>query len=196
MNANQQFRELVQKARAGDRKSVANLMKGYEPQVLAMARSLLGTELNPYADADDVTQSVHQSFLLALGNENYQFATPQELLGLVLTMARRKVAGIWRKVKRQKRFSDPQTQLVLCSLAHHVDPARIVEANDEVCAVAAKLSMIERKIFTMRLQGFNSSEMSSALGMKSVSVRVCWSRAKQRLASDSYPNSQPSSQTR
>jgi hypothetical protein len=51
-------------------------------------------------DSMDVMQSVHRSLLTGLKNERFQFASPQQLIGLAVVMVQRKVARHWRKLKR------------------------------------------------------------------------------------------------
>src|SRR5262245_55824140 len=101
------FASLMERARAGDQEAFAELVRRYEPEVRIVVRVLLGPALRPHLDNSDVLQSVHRSLLRTLRASQFGITTPQQLVGLAVQMARRKVAHKWRKVRRQQRIEPP-----------------------------------------------------------------------------------------
>src|SRR5688572_12807585 len=99
------FAALLGRARQGDEAALAELAAKYEPEVRIDARVQLGQALRPYLDSMDLVQSVHRSLLVGLRQNKFEFASPENLIGLALTMVRRKVARHWRKLRRQHRLS-------------------------------------------------------------------------------------------
>ena len=68
-------------------------MRQYEPEVRIVARVLLGPALRPHLDSIDLVQSVHRSLLVGLRQNKLEIGGLEQLIGLVLTMLRRKVRG-------------------------------------------------------------------------------------------------------
>src|SRR5262245_54674242 len=97
-----EFVALLEKARQGDRDCLTELARKYEPEVRIVARVLLGPALRPYVDSLDLVQSVHRSLLLGLRDAKFQIVSPEQLVGLAVTMVRRKVARKWRQNRRQE----------------------------------------------------------------------------------------------
>src|SRR5262245_8185429 len=95
-----EFLKLVAKVRGGDESAAAELVGRYERAVLRSVRSRLSQSMRGALDSMDVMQSVHRSLLTGLKNNRFQFATPQQLIGLAVVMVQRKVARHWRKLKR------------------------------------------------------------------------------------------------
>src|SRR5207302_3303979 len=98
------FASVLARARGGDRAALGQLAREYEPKLRLVARVLLGPALRPYLDSVDLVQSVHRSLLLGLRDQKFDISSPENLLGLALTMVRRKVARHWRHLQRQRRL--------------------------------------------------------------------------------------------
>src|SRR5438477_12507694 len=103
--AGPEFVTLLAQARQGDRSALAELSQQYEAKVRMVARVLLGPALRPHLDSVDLVQSVHRSLMLGLRQDKFDISSPDKLIGLALTLVRRKVARQWRHLQRQKRLS-------------------------------------------------------------------------------------------
>src|SRR5262245_61452206 len=100
------FASLMDRARTGDQEAFAELVRRYEPEVRIVVRVLLGPALRPHLDKSDVLQSVHRTLLRTLRARELAITSPQQLVGLAVQMARRKVARKWRQVRRQQRMGE------------------------------------------------------------------------------------------
>jgi RNA polymerase sigma-70 factor (ECF subfamily) len=181
------FAALLARARHGDEAAMAHLVEQYEPQVRAVARVRLSAALRPYLDTMDLVQSVHRSLMVGLRENKFDISSPENLIGLAVTMLQRKVARHWRRVQRQERDSraggDPQ-QLAhrLMSLSSSdIDPALAAEYQDKVRQLLETLDDADRRLIELRLEGCSTAEAARALGVDADVLRVRLSRLRKRL---------------
>jgi RNA polymerase sigma-70 factor (ECF subfamily) len=189
-----EFAALLDRARRGDPGAVEQLAKQYESKIRLVARVQLGPALRPYLDSIDVVQSVHRSLMAGLRDDKFDIAGPEQLLALVLTMVRRKVARQWRHMQRQQRLAHgpadsgnlPAILASLCS--PETDPARAAQLNEAVERLCANLDSTERNMLDMRLQGYSTGEIADNLGIHAIALRVRLTRLRQRLAAGGVLN--------
>jgi RNA polymerase sigma factor (sigma-70 family) len=180
------FLTLIALARAGDNDAMARLIQDYEPKVRVVARAMLGPVLRPYLDSADLVQSVHKSLMLGLRGDKFVLSRPEDLLGLTLTLVRRKVARHWRRLRRQQQGGRANDEIGLAELLRsltspHEDPARAAEFNDQLHELCRHLSPDDRRMLEMRLDGYTFPEIGDVLGVHSVALRVRMTRLRQRL---------------
>src|SRR4029079_15059120 len=88
------FELLIRRVRDGDQQAAAELVRRYEPAIRRAARvRLMDTRLNRLLDSMDICQSVMASFFVRTALGQFQLETPDQLLKLLATMARNKLAG-------------------------------------------------------------------------------------------------------
>src|SRR4051794_21749484 len=104
------FAETLRQAAIGDPAALQKLAAEYEPKVRIVARVLLGPALRPYLDSADLAQSVHLSIVAGLRDNKFRVASPDDLIGLAVTILRRKAAKQWRHLQRQRRLSGDGTR--------------------------------------------------------------------------------------
>jgi RNA polymerase sigma-70 factor (ECF subfamily) len=178
---------LVALASRGDRDALDELSRRYEPKIRIVARLVLGPALRPYLDSVDLTQSVHRSLLLGLREGKLVLDDPEQLIGLAVTMLRRKAARHWRHLQRQRRLSGAgpapgDRSAVLASLGGGgSDPVAEAQFRDQVEHLCAHLDETERRILDLRLEGHTSNEIAAQVGLSHVNVRVRLTRLRQRL---------------
>ncbi len=183
------FPALLARAGTGDAAALNELVRQYEPKVRIVARVLLGPALRPYLDSVDLAQSVHKSVVTGLRDQRFAFANPDELVGLAITILRRKAAKHWRHLQRQRRLSgvnpdQPGGDLagVLTALScPESDPAAEVQFRDQVDHLCAHLDAAERQILDQRLEGYTPAEIADRIGVSRVALRVRLTRLRQRL---------------
>ena len=92
--------------RAGDAQAAADLVRRYEPAIRRAARvRLVDTRLNRLLDSMDICQSVMASFFVRTALGQYELETPEQLLKLLATMTRNKLASQAKARRHQARFS-------------------------------------------------------------------------------------------
>lgn len=182
------FATLLARARVGDHEATRQIAELYQTKVRIVARVNLGPALRPYLDSQDLLQSVHRSLMVGLRNDKFDISSPEKLIGLTLTMVRRKIARQWRHLRRQMRPSaasldgDGSIAPLLTSIsAPQDDPAKAAEFRNGVERLCRNLDEVEHRIVDLRLQGFSAPEIAEQLGMTSVNIRVRMTRLRQRL---------------
>jgi DNA-directed RNA polymerase specialized sigma24 family protein len=188
------FLHVVNLARQGDHEAWAVLISNYEPELRQMAVALLGPELRREVDPADVVQLVHWTLCDGLRKGKYQVAEPEHLLALSLTILRRTVSRIWRRLKHQR-------QLILRAkrtLPSGTDPSQIaVETHDHTTRVSAQdhfeylcnsLSDMERRLFELKWHGYNTAEAARLLRRDPDTLRVTLKRLRRKLI-DRIPQS-------
>jgi RNA polymerase sigma-70 factor (ECF subfamily) len=183
------FADLLTRAARGDPAALDALVAQYETKVRTVARVLLGPALRPYLDSADLAQSVHKSIVTGLRENKFTFAGPDQLVGLALTVLRRKAAKHWRHLQRQRRLSGDGTDRsgddlpgVLAALSSPgTDPAADAQYRDHLDQLCTHLDDAERRILDLRLDGYTPSEIADKIGVSRVALRVRLTRLRQRL---------------
>src|SRR5215211_7423448 len=97
------FADLVRRVRAGDPDAATDLVRRYEPAIRRVVRVKLGGRVGALFDSMDVCQSVLGSFFLRAAAGQYAIDTPEDLMKLLASMARNKLAFQVRKQRAKKR---------------------------------------------------------------------------------------------
>ena len=98
------FGDFVRRIRAGDQTAAAELVHRYEPLIRREVRLRLEDQrLGRLFDSMDVCQSVLASFFLRTAAGEYDLDEPGQLVGLLVKMARNKLASAARRQSQQKR---------------------------------------------------------------------------------------------
>src|SRR3954451_15530309 len=87
------FAELMHRVRTGDAEAINALVRRYEPTIRRIARiRLLDSRLRRIFDSADICQSVFASFFVRAALGEYDVQDPDQLLRLLLSMSRKKLA--------------------------------------------------------------------------------------------------------
>jgi RNA polymerase sigma factor (sigma-70 family) len=183
------FAALFSRARQSDPAALSELCRQYEPRLRVVARVLLGPALRPALDSMDLVQSVHRSLLIGIREEKFDISTPEKLIGLALTLLRRKVARHWRRLQRQQRLASGGSSIdllptILAELTtREADPADEAQYLDQVEHLCRQLDATERQVLAVRLDGYTTGEIAHQLGLNHTTLRVRLTRLRERLRS-------------
>src|SRR5262245_32797897 len=175
-----EFAELLERVRQGDRAALVSLLTQYEPALRRFARAHLGPTLRPHADSLDLVQSAHKSLMIALWSNRYEFASPEKLLALAKTILQRKVARLAERTGRQQRpVAGPgaaarATGLFPSLPSAEAGPAETAEFHNALDHVCRQLNERERRILALLLQGHTRKEIAEELGEDPHAFRVYW----------------------
>jgi RNA polymerase sigma factor (sigma-70 family) len=181
------FVSLLDGARRGEPTAIERLTRHYEPKLRVVARVLLGPALRPHLDSIDLVQSVHRSLMVGLRENRFDIGTPENLIGLALTLVRRKVARQWRRARRQQRLEGATSgtqnpvDVLLALSSPGTDPAKQAAFRDQIEQLCTTLSAAEQTILDLRLQGHTTDEIARQLALSPVALRVRMTRLRQRL---------------
>lgn len=188
------FRALIDRVRAGDDQAAAELVRRYEPAIRRAARvRLVDTRLNRLLDSMDICQSVMASFFVRAALGQFELETPDQLLRLLATMTRNKLAGQvkghraarrdFRRVAaaaddRSGEADDGAARIV----GHDPTPSRDLAARELLDEALRRLSPEERRILDCREQGGQWAQIAAELGSSPEAVRKKLARAVDRVA--------------
>src|ERR1700676_1254496 len=128
------FPDLIRRVRAGDEAAAAELVRRYEPAIRRAVRIRLSdTRLARAFDSMDICQSVMASFFVRAALGQYELNAPEQLLKLLATMARHKLADQVDKERAECRDNrrveegSPESRQILAAAN---SPSRQVAANE------------------------------------------------------------------
>lgn len=180
------FAEFLRRIRAGDQDAAAQLVRQYEPAIrLEVRRRLSDPSLYPLFGSMDICQSVLASFFVRAAAGQYDLEEPGQLLGLLVAMARNKLAGHVRHQHRQRRDSRRRASHgdeLLAERPGGEAPDRLVEGKELLEKVRQGLSEEERQLADLRAEGLTWPEVASRVGGQAQARRRQLERALDRVA--------------
>ncbi len=181
------FADLLRRVRAGDQEAAADLVRRYEPLIRREVRlNLEDQRLGRVFDSMDVCQSVLASFFLRTAAGEYDLDRPEQLVGLLVKMARNKLASAARRQARQKR--DHRRQAGAAGLervaARGDSPSELVAGRELLQRFHALLDGEERQLVELRGQGLAWADIAERLGGNAQARRMQLARAIERAGKE------------
>ena len=180
------FTDFIQRIRAGDDQAAEELVRRYEPIICREIRLRIEDErLNRVFDSMDVCQSVLASFFVRAATGEYDLEEPQHLVGLLVTMARTKLASKVRQEHRERRdnrrvkVTDPEAMDEL--LDEQPSPSEILSRRELLERMRASLTDEEREISDLRGKGLAWEEIAERLGGSGNTRRMQLTRGIERV---------------
>jgi len=184
--------DLLQRARAGDRRAVEELLDGYRPYLCKFVTLRFDPKLRPRADPSDVVQEAQMEAARRL--EGYLDGPPmpfrlwlrQIAQDRLLNLHRRHVATARRAVGREQALPD-RSSLVLAEqlLASGSTPSQRLgrrELGRRLGQAMIQLSESDREILLLRnYEGLSNLEVAHLLGIDSAAASQRHGRAMLRL---------------
>jgi RNA polymerase sigma-70 factor (ECF subfamily) len=180
------FHDLIRRVRAGDESAAAELVRRYEPAIRRAVRiRLADTRLARAFDSMDVCQSVLASFFVRAALGQYELDAPEQLLKLLATMARHKLADQVDRERAECRDNrrveegGAETREVVSAAG---SPSRQVAARELLEEVRRRLSPEERRLLELRDQGLDWAAIAARHGGSPEALRKRLARATERVA--------------
>ena len=181
--ANDSFRDLILQVRTGDQDAAAELVRLYESAIRRAVRfRLLDARLRSHFDSMDICQSVLASFFVRAAAGQYDIETPEQLVKLLTTMARNKLASQAAEgLAAIARFVRPQTQARWTNFGRP-NPTLATSPARELCREALlRLNADERELVEMRQRGCDWVSIAREKNSTPVVLRKRLSRALDRV---------------
>jgi RNA polymerase sigma factor (sigma-70 family) len=179
------FADFLRRIRAGDDAAAVELVHRFEPLIRRETRLRMGDDrLNRAFDSLDVSQSVFANFFHSAATGKYVLDSPDQLVRLLVRMARNRLVSRIRKERRLVRdvgrvAGEPS------ALDHVADaqpsPSEIVSRKEALELLKTSLSDEEHQIFELRRTGLSWDEIATRLGGSSQARRMQLSRGLDRL---------------
>jgi RNA polymerase sigma factor (sigma-70 family) len=179
------FPDLIRQVRAGDQEAAAELVGRYESVIRRAVRlRLANAKLGSILDSMDIAQSVLASFFVRMAAGEYELDSPEQLVKLLATMARNKLAGAARKEKAERRDHRRTTPVgaraeELASTAP--GPGQRLADRELLHEVYRRLSKDELQLVELRNQGRPWADIARQLQANAVVLRKKLSRALDRV---------------
>ncbi len=165
-----EFASLIARVHEGDQEAARRLFDEYGPYLLRAVRRRLLPFLRPQFDSLDFAQDVWASFYRA-ALARYNFESPEQLVGLLCTMARHKVANVARNRGRHKRGLDHQDFLEETHggseqlPADAQTPSQILMDEETWERLLSNQRPLTRMIFVRLRQGLSPEEIAEELDL-------------------------------
>ncbi len=186
MGAETPFAELIRRVRGGDEQAATELVRRYEPAIRRAVRiRLADSRLERAFDSMDVCQSVMASFFVRAALGQFDLDGPEQLLRLLSTMARHKLAdqidrerAECRDNRRVEEGSSHSREVADATPT----PSRELEARELLHQMQNRLTPEERELADMRQQGLEWAEIAAQVGGTPEALRKRLARAADRVA--------------
>lgn len=181
------FMSFMQRIRAGDEQAALELVQQYESLIRREVRlHLEDRRLYRLFDSMDVCQSVLGSFFLRAAAGQYDLDRPEQLVRLLVTMTRNKLASAARSQHRQRRDQRRLTALDQQQMAILPDPRpgpeSVISGQELVRLFRDALSDEERQLVDLRNEGLDWGDVAARMGGTANARRMQLSRAVERVA--------------
>lgn len=181
----QEFNGFVKRVRAGDEQAASELVRRYEPEIRREVRlRLRDPRLRRDFDSVDICQSVLASFFVRAALGQYELERPEQLLKLLVTMARNKLVHQVRKQRSQRRDNrrlEVAGQEKLAMVAGGANPSELVARQELLQVFRNRMSAEERQLVELRSQGRDWAEIAAEVGGTAEARRKQLARALDRI---------------
>jgi RNA polymerase sigma-70 factor (ECF subfamily) len=174
--SDEEFTDVLARARAGDNGAMARLIAEYEPQLLLVARKRLGPALRALFDSGDLTHSVHRSLLYHLRRNEFEFHSPKDLIALAVHMVQQKVAKKAARMKREREILELKARLL-----ERTNPERAAKVAEELHDLLDTLKDEDRQFLKLYLENRRTVEIARILGQNPGSLSMRRSRLIRKL---------------
>jgi RNA polymerase sigma-70 factor (ECF subfamily) len=191
--AEEDSRHLLERWRDGDQRAATELFERYASRLIALAQRHLNERLGRRLDAEDVVQSVFNSFFVRTRDGAFILEENGELWRLLVTMTinklddqiRHHMAGK-RSVTHEKSFSSEDSLHGLSAglLAREPSPEEAAALAEMVEQILTPLDPLARKVVELRLQGYQMQEIATQTGYCQRTIRRLLNRFQGQMKLD------------
>jgi RNA polymerase sigma-70 factor (ECF subfamily) len=190
MPNDQDFTELVAKAKAGDPAAIRDFLRRFEPEVRMMVRGRLPKRLRTQFDSVDFVQTVWQSFFVD-SPARPDFENIEHLRAFLAGVVRNKVYQQHRRLTKTEKYDlareerlyvrrgDQDVPLEVAS--PDPSPSAAAQVGDRLAQLTAGCSPRDVEVISLRRQGLTLEEIADELGINERSVRRIIQSARSRL---------------
>jgi RNA polymerase sigma-70 factor (ECF subfamily) len=182
------FQELMRRVRAGDAAAAESLVRRYEPAIRRAVRIwMLNSRPVRGFDSIDICQSVLASFFVRAALSQYHLDTPDQLVKLLVSMARNKLTDQVRREQaecRDSRRVEPGDVRDRELIGGGPSPSRYAAARDLLDEFRRRMTVEERHLADQRALGREWPEIAAELGARPDALRKKLDRALDRIAQE------------
>jgi len=171
------FSELIEEARSGSDSAATELVETYQPHIIRAVRRKMAREIRSKFDSDDFAQAVWTSFFR--NRSSLLVAeSPEQLIGLLATMARNKVIDELRRCMDTKKY-DVHRETSLDVRRHDTQqksngagtPSQHIMAREKLERLLRPLPEQHRQVVLLRMEGLTYDEIAEREDVSHRTVR-------------------------
>lgn len=190
MSPDGSFHELMARVRGGDQQAMAEVFHRFAQRLIGLARSRLDGLLRYKADAEDVMQSVFQSFFERHQDGRLQVNSWDSLWGLLTVIAVHKCGhridyhlAARRDVRRETAAEPPAegSGAGWEALAREPTPSESAVLAETVEVLLRGLRERDRPILVLSLQGYSPAEVAEQVGRSERTVFRVLQQVRKKL---------------
>jgi RNA polymerase sigma-70 factor (ECF subfamily) len=181
-----EFLALVDDARSGDADAATEFVARYEPELRRYVRIwLTDSRLGRFVDSVDICQSILGRFFVGFFAGKYELRSPEQLIALLLRMAKNEVCDQIRKQRAARRGGGAAQTSALAPLEALADsegsPSVQASNRELVEKLLEALPSHERFLAERRMAGFGWAELAAELQTDAEVLRKRFTRALRSL---------------
>jgi RNA polymerase sigma-70 factor (ECF subfamily) len=180
------FLDLMRRVRRGEADAAAELVRQYEPEIRRAVRvRRTNPQLGRVLDSMDICQSVLANFFVRAGAGQFELDRPEDLLKLLITMARNKLRD---EARREQAGRRDHRRLEEGGLeegkipAAGASPSQVVAGHELWHEARRRLSREELYLADQRALGRDWADLAAELGDSAEALRKRLARALDRVA--------------
>jgi RNA polymerase sigma factor (sigma-70 family) len=185
------FIDLMARAKAGDPAAIRVFLSRFEREVQMMVRARLPKKLRTRFDSMDFAQAVWQSFFSDLRDKSPDFANVQHLRAFLRGVVRNKVQEQHRRLTRTEKCDLGREERLYIRrgdrdvpravVSHEPSPSQTVQADDRLTQLTAGRGPGEVAVIRLRHQGLTIDEIAARTGFNERTVRRFIEAARARM---------------
>jgi RNA polymerase sigma factor (sigma-70 family) len=179
---------LLERFREGDDLAAEALFSRYFERLTSLARSRLSRRLASRTDPEDIVMSVYRSFFLGARADRFTLSRGGDLWRLLTSITKHKLLRQARHHGAERRSVDVETRLDpdedgrFPGRPLDAGPEHAVALADELEWALAQFDPVGRRVFELRLQGAQLSEIAQDTGRSERTVRRILGQVRELLA--------------
>lgn len=181
MDRDDDFTDLMERARSGDPAAVRDFLERFEQEVRIMVRARLPRKLRTRFDSGDFVQAVWQSFFADPDRTPPEFENEAHLRGFLDGVVRNKVGEQHRRLTRTAKHNLAREEPLYVARGDREvlrevpsldpSPSETAQARDRFEQLVAGFGPREIEVLTLRRQGLTHAEVAERMGLHERSVR-------------------------
>jgi RNA polymerase sigma-70 factor (ECF subfamily) len=181
MPNNDEFNDLLRRAKTGDEAAIREFLARFEREVQTMVRARLPRRLRTQFDSTDFVQSVWQSLFINAGQDSPDFDNIEHFRGFLFGMVRNKVHEQHRRLTRTGKYDLAREEPLYIKrgdrevlrevVSPEPTPSQNIQASDRMAQLTAGRSPREVEVLTLRRQGLTFVEIEARTGIHERTVR-------------------------
>jgi RNA polymerase sigma factor (sigma-70 family) len=181
MSLDDDFNELMARAKAGDQAAIRDFLTRFEHEVRMMVRARLPKKLRNQYDSADFVQAVWQSFFSDLPRDAPDFEKVEHLRKYLAGVVRNKIYEQHRRLTRTEKYDVFREERLYIRrgdrdvprdvVSPDPSPSQTAQAGDRLAQLTAGRSQREVDVIRLRRQGWTFEEIAAETGVKERTAR-------------------------